>query len=92
MIIDIDNDTFRDAQREWEKLSTIRLPGPWQPGDPVMSVSDFSRTNLRHHHPRSQVYLTETCRKLALYLEQYELINQELAAQVIDLQTKIKAT
>lgn len=34
--------------------------------------------------------LNETCRKLALYLEQYELINQELAAQVIDLQTKLK--
>lgn len=36
--------------------------------------------------------LKETCHKLELYLEQYELINQELAAQVIDLQTKLKAT
>ena len=36
--------------------------------------------------------LKETCHKLELYLEQYELINQELATQVIDLQTRLKAT
>lgn len=34
--------------------------------------------------------LTRACQNLRTILEQYELINQELATQVIDLRTKLK--